>query len=374
VQNSNSISKCSVFSSKFAANYNKHLKVDCLISGGGIAGITLALECIQMGKTVCLIDSNVFNGASKTAAGLINPIVPKRVIPGWLAEDIYPAILPYYRKLETLLDAEFYHAYPLVQIHKTAEEQRIWQRQSLKPDLQMFLQVGKDALPIQIQVPYGYSQILHTGRLDTLKYLEAGRHYIQGHGAFLQEEFEYGQLSHSQGQWHYKEIESEVVVFCEGTGIQQNPYFSWIPVKGTAGDIVSVRFAGLPDNMIYKQKHWLVPDCKGSFYAGSNFIHEPALSQVTDDVQEILEHLKTWSGEVHLQDSKRAQRPVISDRRPILGEHPTHKGLFVFNGLGTKGCSLVTRFAPEMAMHIWHKAPVHKEVNSDRFLAFYAPQ
>lgn len=374
VQNSNSISKCSVFSSKFAAKYNKHLKVDCLISGGGIAGITLALECIQLGKTVCLIDSNAFNGASKTAAGLINPIVPKRVIPGWLAEEIYPAILPYYRKLETLLNAEFYHAYPMVQIHKTEEERRLWWQQSQKPALRMFLQAGEAALPHPIRVPHGYSQISHTGRLDTLKYLQAARQYIQEHGAFLQEEFEYTQLTHNQGQWRYNDIESKVVVFCEGTGIQQNPYFSWIPVKGTAGDILSVRISGLPDTTIYKQKHWLVPDGNGCFYAGSNFIHNPALSQVTDDVQEIVEQLNTWAGEAHLLSSKRAQRPVISDRRPILGEHPTYKGLFVFNGLGTKGCSLVTRFAPEMAMHIWHQAPLHSEVNSDRFFAFYAPQ
>jgi glycine oxidase len=30
-------------------------------------------------------------------------------------------------------------------------------------------------------------------------------------------------------------------------------------------------------------------------------------------------------------------RPTSPDRRPLIGEHQTFKGIFVFNGLGTKG-------------------------------------
>lgn len=356
------------------AKYNKHLKVDCLISGGGIAGITLAIECIQLGKTVALIDSNEFNAASKTAAGLINPIVPKRVIPGWLADEIYPNILPYYRGLEKRLGKQFYQQLPMVQIHKTAEEQRLWSKQSQKPELQLFLVAGTTPLPSRIPTPYGYCEVFHTGRLDTLTYIQAGKEFIQQHGFYVQDKLDYSEIHYSGGHWNYKEIQCEKIVFCEGIGNQNNPYFSWIPVKGTAGDIVSVGVSGVGEDRIYKQKLWLVPDAKGNFYAGSNFIHQPALSQPESDVQEIVDQLSNWLGEVAFHSSKRAQRPVIADRRPILGQHPAHKGMYIFNGLGTKGCSLVTKFAPEMAQYVWHNSPVYSEVNSDRFLSFYELQ
>ena len=30
-------------------------------------------------------------------------------------------------------------------------------------------------------------------------------------------------------------------------------------------------------------------------------------------------------------------RPTVKDRRPLLGAHPQHKQLYLFNGLGSRG-------------------------------------
>ena len=41
-------------------------------------------------------------------------------------------------------------------------------------------------------------------------------------------------------------------------------------------------------------------------------------------------------------------RPTVSDRRPILGQNPGSKNIYIFNGLGTKGVMLAPYFAKEM--------------------------
>jgi glycine/D-amino acid oxidase-like deaminating enzyme len=55
-------------------------------------------------------------------------------------------------------------------------------------------------------------------------------------------------------------------------------------------------------------------------------------------------------------------RPTVADRRPIMGAHPEHKGLFIFNGLGTKGYMLAPLLSFEMAEFMVEGTPLHKEV------------
>jgi glycine/D-amino acid oxidase-like deaminating enzyme len=45
-----------------------------------------------------------------------------------------------------------------------------------------------------------------------------------------------------------------------------------------------------------------------------------------------------------------------------MGAHPEHKGLFIFNGLGTKGYMLAPLLSFEMAEFMVEGTPLHKEV------------
>lgn len=67
-------------------------------------------------------------------------------------------------------------------------------------------------------------------------------------------------------------------------------------------------------------------------------------------------------------DHKVGMRPTVSDRRPVLGMHPEHKGLFIFNGLGTKGYMLAPLLSFEMAEYMANGKPLHKEVEYTRFI------
>ena len=60
-------------------------------------------------------------------------------------------------------------------------------------------------------------------------------------------------------------------------------------------------------------------------------------------------------------------RPTVYDRRPVMGEHPNHKGIFIFNGLGTKGYLMAPLLSEEMADFIISRKELHREVKLSRF-------
>jgi glycine/D-amino acid oxidase-like deaminating enzyme len=61
-------------------------------------------------------------------------------------------------------------------------------------------------------------------------------------------------------------------------------------------------------------------------------------------------------------------RPTIKDRRPLVGQHPQHKNLYILNGLGTKGASL----APYLVNELLDFLLENKAIDSDIDLCRYA--
>ena len=55
------------------------------------------------------------------------------------------------------------------------------------------------------------------------------------------------------------------------------------------------------------------------------------------------------------------------DRRPVVGEHPEFKNLFIFNGLGTKAVMLAPYFAKQLVNYIKNHYVIDAEVNPARF-------
>jgi glycine/D-amino acid oxidase-like deaminating enzyme len=50
-----------------------------------------------------------------------------------------------------------------------------------------------------------------------------------------------------------------------------------------------------------------------------------------------------------------------------MGAHPDFDGVYVFNGLGTKGYMMAPTLARELTEHILDKKPLHPETEISRF-------
>jgi glycine/D-amino acid oxidase-like deaminating enzyme len=64
-------------------------------------------------------------------------------------------------------------------------------------------------------------------------------------------------------------------------------------------------------------------------------------------------------------------RPSSIDRRPIIGKHPEHPQLYIFNGLGAKGVMLAPYFTENFVHCYLQKQTLPAEVDVKRFYHMY---
>ena len=74
-------------------------KLSILIVGAGIAGTSLAQQLLEKKQQVTLIDSGQ-NNSTAIAAGIINPIVFRRMNKSWRVDDFLQEAIAYYKNLE----------------------------------------------------------------------------------------------------------------------------------------------------------------------------------------------------------------------------------------------------------------------------------
>ncbi|MGZ3929944.1 MAG: FAD-dependent oxidoreductase, partial [Bacteroidia bacterium] len=83
------------------------------------------------------------------------------------------------------------------------------------------------------------------------------------------------------------------------------------------------------------------------------------------ELEKKLQHITTEFYEV--KDHRAGVRPSVIDRRPVIGAHPQHRNMYVFNGMGTKGVMLAPYFAEQLIRHIYQGTSLIAEVKSSRF-------
>ena len=90
------------------------MEVGYLIIGQGLAGSALALELINRGERVLVVDRQDPGSSSRVAAGLITPLTGKGMNPAWRQREYLDIAKGYYRKLESESGRKLYHSTPTV--------------------------------------------------------------------------------------------------------------------------------------------------------------------------------------------------------------------------------------------------------------------
>lgn len=356
---------------KFAANYSLSAnKTDYIIVGGGLAGISLAIELVLRGKKIVLLDNPEASSSSRVAAGIIHPIVPKGARLTWMGETLFPIIQPWYQKWETRLNATFYQSMQGFQIHPNADTAAFWQQRADSPEMNSWIAPSSRGDNLTgIQIPYGFNSIHHCARLDTNAFLNAALLWLKDKTTIEHGKFDHTSLKKQDQHWQYGQHIANGVVFCEGIGVLENPWFNKLHFHPTAGDILTLRFDKSLPKALYKNRSWLVPDGNGNWLGGSTF-HKGSLetTPVSEDAEKMMLQIRSWTTiPFTLMHHRRGVRPTVEGRRAYLGEHSKETGLFVYNGLGSKGSSLIPWLSPMMADFLCTGKPVHSDVDISRF-------
>ncbi len=324
-----------------------------LIVGGGLAGTALGWILHEHGVPFLIVDPNEAGTCSKIAAGLVTPITGKRVKPSWRVEELLPVALALYRRVEKLLGAEFYHERPLVRLFKEPREVEWWRGRASEAGLEQWVDATAPLVdPALVHSEFGGFIQRQAGWLDTAAYLEASRLFFENIGAWRQgiiAEVDV-EASNQRISWHGKDFSH--VVFCRGAEQRTGSrYFSWLKFDCARGVIAALKI-DLPETRIINRGCWLLPHRAGYWRAGSTYefdLTTPMEISIAD-LQGKLSRLLRIPFEIG--ETQAGIRPIIKHRQLVLGRHPTHPRVCVFNGLGSKGVLRAPFFAKMLAEHL----------------------
>jgi glycine/D-amino acid oxidase-like deaminating enzyme len=350
-------------------------QADYIIVGQGLAGTILAQTLIKKGRSVIVIDDMELSKASKVAAGLYNPVVFKRLVKSWMADDLIPFMEEFYLSCEKEQKVKFYHAKQIVKLFTDENEKDFWLKKS-NEEVGKYLSktIQGHFLTDVVFSPMGAAEVIHAGNLDTIKFLNSFREYFKTNEMLLEEKFEYNQLKISEDSVSYMDLMAKKIIFCEGYKALENPFFNWLPFKLTKGEVLTIRLEpgkGIPIDKVINKGVFILPLGENLYKVGATYEWSDLTEIPTEKGRsELIEKLKkVLKVPFDIVDHQAGIRPTVNDRRPMLGLHPEHPALAVFNGMGTKGVMLAPFFADHFVKFLEENVPLNGEVSIERFKA-----
>jgi glycine oxidase len=350
--------------------------VDYIIVGQGLAGTVLAQTFLKHNKSVIIIDEPGLSNASRIAAGLYNPLVFKRLVKSWLADELVPFMDVFYTDAEQLLNEKFYFKKQIVKLFAEEQEKILWLKKTNEEVGKYLSKTIQDNFLIDvIHNPIGSSEVLSAGNLSSASFLSSFRNYFKQHHQLLEEKFEYDKLIIHEQFVEYKNHKADKIIFCEGHKATINSYFDWLPFKLTKGEIITVKIPLLfPEetneiSKVINKGVFILPLGNALYRVGATYEWEDLSEQPTEKGKAFLitQLQKVLKVPFEIIDHQAGIRPTVNDRRPLIGLHPKHTTLGVFNGLGTKGVMLAPYFANQFFDFLENGIALHKEVDIARF-------
>jgi glycine oxidase len=353
------------------------MHTDNLIIGLGIAGINLCHRLERAGRPFMVTDPCPAQSSSLIAGGIYNPIVIKRKVKTWKADALFDFLVPHYSEMEKVLGKSFlHHDLPILKPISSEQELGEWQAAIDSGAVHPYVNEvgGVPDGPFQAEV-CGHVLIRHCGFLRTDETIPAYRDHLRSKGILLEEKLDFPKLEMTDEGIRYGDLTAERVIFCEGRHISANPYFNWLPMRPTKGQMLTVRTgSGLTPDRVYNQQFYLFPSREkdvfrlGATYEWHDLNEEPTEAARTELIDRVRKALDI---DMEVLDQQAAIRPNVADRRPLIGQHPEHGRLFLFNGMGSKGVMLAPYFAEQLVRHIYDGAELEKEADLRRFIKRY---
>lgn len=316
--------------------------IDYLIVGGGIAGLCFAELCLQNNKNFIVITDNSQN-SSRIAGGLYNPVILKRFTGLEDAEVQLDYLDDFYNQIEQRTGVKINFPLPLLRKFFSIEEQNNWFIAADQPKMTPFLstKICVKSIP-GIEAPFNYGRVLRTGYLDTAVFLDSYQSFLANSNLLSKQTFDHSKLSVEDDCVKYGDIAAKKIIFAEGFGMHANPYFNYLPLDGTKGELFVIKAPDLKLEEIINTSVFILPLGNDLFKVGATYNWKDKTDLPTDEGrEELISRIK----EILLCDFEIVEhyagvRPTVKDRKPLLGNHEVYKKLFILNGLGTRGVML----------------------------------
>ncbi|MEC3905555.1 FAD-dependent oxidoreductase [Tamlana sp. 2201CG12-4] len=345
------------------------MTIDYIVVGIGLAGVSFC-EYLKANNKTFIVFDNASQQSSVVAGGLYNPVVLKRFTSVWKSKEQLDIALPLYAKIENELHVKLDYKIPVYRKFASLEEQNDWFTASDKPLLSEFLseKIIKNNND-HIDAPFGFGEVLKTGRIDVKTMIEAYKADLRNKDVLFEEPFDYETLYMANNKVSYKDLYATNIVFSEGFGVTQNPYFKNVPLNPAKGELLIIHAPDLKIDYVLKAGAFLIPLEGDKYIVGATYEWKDLSHKVTESARsELLFKLKKLIHcDFEVVDQVAGVRPTVKDRRPLVGAHHIHKNMFILNGLGTRGVMIGPYVAEQLYNFIENGISLEKAIDISRF-------
>jgi glycine/D-amino acid oxidase-like deaminating enzyme len=346
------------------------MKADYLIIGQGICGTFLSYYLQKAGKTIFVVDEAQPFSATKVASGVINPVTGRRVVTTWMIETLLPFAWEACNSIgnefaETIIEQKNTISFaPSYQMKETYEKRMSEAGSYIKPV------ADNEAYKQYFNYIFDCYSIEPTYLINLYPLLKGWRIKLAESKSLSDESFDISMLAVHEDHITYKNIIAEKIVFCNGVNTFNYDYWKNLPYVYNKGQALIVDVPDLPATNIYKYGALsLVPWYDGLWWVGSSYENE---FETTEPTHAFLENMgKQLHSILNIPftviDHLSSIRPATLERRPFVGLHPQYNVIGIFNGMGTKGCSLAPYFAKQFADHLVYGKPIDALADVKRF-------
>ncbi len=345
------------------------VQTETLIIGQGISGTFLSYYLQKSGVSFIIIDESKPNTASKAAAGIINPVTGRRIVKTWMIDELLPFALNAYEEIGNHLNINCITQKNIVDFFATPQMRNAFINR-YKEDKQYLNNPSDENNWLNnFHYDFGYGEIEPCYLVDVFLLINAFRKKMLAENLLIDERFDINELAINENKITYKNISANKIIFCDGIESYNNPYFKNLPFAPNKGEALIIEIENFTAKNIFKKGINLVPLKDNLFWVGSSYEWNFENDQPTESFRKMTEMiLKEWiKSDFKIHDHIASVRPATLERRPFVGFHPLQKNVGIFNGMGTKGCSLAPYFANQFAQNIINNSLIIPEVDINRF-------
>ncbi|MBN9298778.1 MAG: FAD-binding oxidoreductase [Filimonas sp.] len=344
---------------------------DYIIVGQGICGTFLSWNLVKEGKKVLVIDESQPFSSTKVASGVINPVTGRQVVTTWMADDLLPFVLKECHDIGSDIGVMVIFQKNIQSFPPSLQMRQMYDK---KIDENNFIQPVPEVTLTKYQqyfnFMYGCIQIDPCYFIDLHTLLKGWRQQLKDKDALLEERFDSSKLTINASSVVYENHTAEKLIFCNGINAYSEPYWSRLPYVMNKGQALVVDIPDLPQDVIYKfGAMTFVPWYDNLWWVGSSYENDFENSLPSEGFRKNTETAlkNVLKLPFTICDHIAGIRPATVERRPFVGLHPQKPSIGIFDGMGTKGCSLAPYFAHQLTQHLLHGTPINAEGDVSRF-------
>lgn len=325
-------------------------RYDTIIVGQGLAGTTLAWKLMAAGQRVLVVDGESGTGASAVAAGLMTPVTGKRLVCSPAFELEWAVAVGFYQEIERLLEVGLLTVDPIIRVFDREEDREVYLSRSDRPG-SVTAERWEGPLESGGATKVGV-RISPAGRLNVELYLKKSRERFENSKSYRSVQLVFdGDVRMAEGDYQLVKqgVQGSSMVLCQGAVL--NEWFPKVPNNPAKGEIWKVKLAKAEIKQVVHRSIWVAPDevrtdeSSGHGVGGGNYTvgatyewRDFDLSPSEKGASELGGKLgNLFTEKPTVEKTLVGIRPTMKDREPVLGQHKDFPGLWVFNGLGSKG-------------------------------------